>query len=228
MTRARTIWRVLTKKRGSPLWDGVVRGTGVVGLIALYPAARWPDVAAFAGFVCLTLALNGPLSPVLPAAYEPVLMVMGRVYSPVLVALLGILAILYIELLNYHLYRLALRHRRLDKFRESRLVSATVKLFKRSPFFCVWLAAWSPLPYWTVRLLAPIAGYPVGKYLVATFLGRGPRLWFFAALGGFVPISTAVLAVFTIVMVLVGVGGAAIVRRVRARRLSPQPAGAGL
>ena len=41
-------------------------------------------------------------------------------------------------------------------------------------------------------MLAPLAGYPVGRFLCATALGRFPRLWFFAALGT-LPIPPRVL-----------------------------------
>ena len=52
------------------------------------PAARRPS------FLGVTIFLNGPLAPLLPAAYEPVLMATGRVYLPLLVALVGIAGIL--------------------------------------------------------------------------------------------------------------------------------------
>ncbi len=210
---------VLLRRRGTPQWDGVLRATGLVALVALYPCWRWPETAGLVGFLCVTIFLNGPLSPLLPAAYEPVLMAAGRVYPPLLVALIGIAGILYVEFLNYHLYRSAVEHPRFEKARQSRLVRATVALFERSPFFSVWLCAWSPLPYWAVRFLAPLTGYPVSRYLWATFLGRMPRLYFFAAIGMVVPLSTQMLGMITVTMV-----GAAITvvahRRVRRREPS--------
>ena len=204
----------LVRRRGTPQWDAVVRGTGVVGLLALYPTVRWPWNAGLVGFLCVTIFVNGPLAPLLPATYEPVLMVTGRVYPPLLVALVGIAGTLYIEFLNYHLYRLALLHPRLESARNSKLVRKTLALFNKSPFFCVWLCAWSPLPYWVVRFLAPVAGYPVGRYLFATFLGRAPRLWFFAALGLFVPIPTPLLIGATVLMI----GFAVVIATLRHRR----------
>src|SRR2546422_7452777 len=51
-------------------------------LFRSYPAIRWPDVAVLAGFVCLTVFVSGPISMVLPAAFEPMLMVAGRLYHP--------------------------------------------------------------------------------------------------------------------------------------------------
>jgi uncharacterized membrane protein YdjX (TVP38/TMEM64 family) len=216
-----SVKEALLRKRGTPQWDAVLRGTGVIALLAIYPASRMPEVAALAGFVGVTLLLNGPLSPVLPAAYEPVLITMGRLHAPLLIALLGIAAILYVELLNYHLYRAVLLHERMHGFRGNRIVCATLRLFERAPFFCVWLCAWSPLPYWAVRFLAPMSGYPARRYLLATFLGRMPRLWFFAALGPFIPLSTGVLLIMTAVAI---VGGVLVVSYGRYRRGVAQPA----
>ena len=206
---------VVLKRRGTPQWDAVLRGTGVVALLALYPAVRWPDIAGLVGFLCVTIFVNGPLAPLLPATYEPVLMLVGRVYPPLLVAIVGVAGTLYVEFLNYHLYRAAILHPRLDKARSSTWVRRTVALFRRSPFLCVWLCAWSPLPYWAVRILAPLSNYPVRPYLLATFLGRAPRLWFFAALGLVLPIPTPLLLAVTVLMI--GLAGAiALLRRPRA------------
>jgi uncharacterized membrane protein YdjX (TVP38/TMEM64 family) len=207
----------LVRRRGTPQWDAVLRATGVIALLAIYPTLRWSPVAGIVGFLCVTIFVNGPLAPLLPATYEPVLMVAGRAYPPVLVAFVGIAGTLYIECINYYLYRAAILHPRLDRARNSKLVHKTVALFKRSPFFCVWLCAWSPLPYWAVRFLAPLAGYPVRPYLFATFLGRAPRLWFFAALGLVLPIPTWLLVSVTSVMI----AGAVLVATLRGSEAQP-------
>lgn len=195
----------LLQRWGTPQWDAILRATGIIGLVALYPVWHWPELGVLVGFLCVTILVNGPLSPLLPAAYEPVLMAAGRLYPPWLVALVGIAGILFVEYLNYHLYRAAVEHPRFEGARRSALVRTTVALFERSPFFCVWLCAWSPLPFWAVRFLAPLTRYPVGPYLWATFLGRTPRLFFFAAIGGIVPLSTRWLGMITVTMVAAGI-----------------------
>lgn len=186
----------------------------MIALLAIYPTTQWPDVAGMVGFLCVTIFVNGPLAPLLPATYEPILAATGRFYPPLLVALVGIAGTLYIEYINYYLYRAALIHPRLEGARTHpsvraasgfRLVRWTVGFFRRSPFFCVWLCAWSPLPYWAVRFLAPFTGYPVRPYLFATFLGRAPRLWAYAALGLILPIPTWLLLAAPVLMIAVGV-----------------------
>ena len=207
---------VLCRRRGTLQSDVFLRGSAGLALLAIYALLRWPAAGPLVGFFFVTVLLNGPLSPLLPAAYEPVLMVAGRVYAPSLIALVGVAGILAIEYLNYDLYRLAILHPHAGTVRQSRLVARTLALFERQPFFTVWLCAWSPLPYWAVRVLAPLAGYPVNRYLLATFLGRAPRLWFFAALGTVVPVSTQLLVMATVTMVAAALG--IVARRALARR----------
>jgi membrane protein YqaA with SNARE-associated domain len=214
-------WRVLTKRRGSPQWDIVIRTTGALAALAIWPTTVWPEVGELVGFALITIFVNGPLSPFLPATYEPLLMLMARSYAPVLVAFVGIMATLYIEYLNYHLYRAALLHPTLNGFRRKRLIRRVIVLFKRSPFLAVWLCAWSPLPYWVVRILAPLAKYPVGPYLLATFLGRFPRLWFFAAIGLVIPVPTGWLVGIATIMAGVGIAVAAHRRATRPAVAAP-------
>ena len=213
---------VLSRRRGSHEWDIVLRATGVLALLAIYPASRWPSVAGLLGFLCLTLFVSGPISMVLPAAFEPMLMVAGRLYPPLLVALVAVAGNLYMDYVNYHVYGAALRHPRLERARNSRVVQRLLVLFQRRPFFAVWLCAWSPIPYWIVSALAPLSRYSMAKYLFATFLGRAPRVWFFAALGLVVPVATQTLVTCAVAAVAVGVVIATYQRR-RAVAGSPSP-----
>lgn len=216
--------RCLVARHGTPAWDAVLRGTGVVALLAIYPTTRWPDVAGLVGFFCLTLFVSGPISVVVPAAFEPMLMVAGRAYPPLLVALVAVTGNLYMDYINYHLFGAAIQHPRLEKAKQSRLVQHTLTLFQRSPFFATWLCSWSPIPYWIVSTLAPLSRYSVRKYLFATLLGRGPRVWFFASLGAVIPVATQVLVTYVACAIAVGLAVVVWKRRTlahRARALAP-------
>src|SRR2546430_15768372 len=116
-----------------------------------------------------------------------------------------------------------MRHRRLEAARSSWVVRKTLALFQRSPFFAVWLCAWSPIPYWIVSVLAPMSQYSMRKYLFATFLGRAPRVWFFATLGHLIPVSTQVLVTCAVAAVRAGGGPA----RLMGRRALPRRGRAG-
>jgi uncharacterized membrane protein YdjX (TVP38/TMEM64 family) len=195
---AARVKRVLLRRYGDLVWDGVVRGSGVLALVGIAVVQLAPpSVVGLVGFLVVTIWVNGPIGVFLPATYEPILMLFGRLYPPVLIGVVGIAGTLYVEFLNYHLYRRILESSLFRSMRDTVVVRRIVPLFRRAPFFTVWLCAWSPLPYWAVRVLGPLAEYPVPRYLLATFLGRFPRLWFFAALGA-VPIPTRWLVGITL------------------------------
>ena len=194
----------LRRRRGDLVWDGVVRGSGIVAVLGIITTVlAGPQVGGLVGFSVVTVWVNGPLGIFMPATYEPILMIFGRLYPPVVIGLTGIVSVVYVEFLSYHLHAKILHSRKLDVLREHPVVQRLIPLFRRVPFFTVWLCSWSPLPYWSVRILAPLAGYSVRRYLLATFLGRFPRFWFFAALGG-LPIPSSV---FVPIMIL-AIGGA--------------------
>lgn len=186
-------WRFLTRARGNRLWDAVVRGTGALGLLGIGLVLLVPAAGPLVGFGIVTIWITGPLSPLFPVGYEPILMLFGRVYAPLLIAAVSMVVQLYVEFTNYHLHRKVLELDVTRRFRESRIVDRLRELFDRRPFFTVWLCSWSPVPYWVVRILGPLSGYPVKRYLAATVLGRFPKLWFFAALGTFWSVSDRLL-----------------------------------
>jgi len=197
---ARAWWRALfVTQHGNVSWDGVLRGTGVLALLGIPGALFLPiEFGGLAGFLLVSAWVNGPLGVLLPATYEPILMLFGRLYPPLLIGFVGILGVLYVEYLNYHLYSKLLHLEAFRVVRQSRAVSRVVRWFDRAPFFTVWLCSWSPLPYWTVRILGPLSHYPVRRYLAATFLGRFPRLWFFAALGTWWDVDLSILALVSV------------------------------
>ncbi len=193
MSRVATLLR---RRYGDLVWDGMVRGSGAAALLAIPLVLLHATTAPLVAFVLVTVWVNGPIAPFLPATYEPILMMYGRLYPPLLIGFLGILGTIYVEYLNYRLYRRILHSNALAGVRNSRAVRQLDSLFRRAPFFTVWLCSWSPLPYWAVRFLSPLTGFPASRHLLATFLGRFPRLWFFAALGVWWQVDLRWLALF--------------------------------
>lgn len=190
---ASRIWSFLTRPRGNRLWDGVVRGTGVLGLLGILLVTFVPGAGPLVGLGIYTIWISGPLSPFFPVGLEPVLMLFGRLYLPLLVAGVSTAAALYVEFFNFHLYDRLLRLQAARGFRESRLVRFLRRLFDGAPFLTVWVCSLTPLPFWAVRILAALSGYPLARYLGAAFLGRLPKYWFFAALGLYWRLSAPLL-----------------------------------
>ena len=160
-------------------------------------------------FILLTLWCHGPLSPFLPAAYEPLLLFYGQLHPPFVVAIIGALASAGAEYLNYHMYRAILGKASVERRVMSNAASRAVgALFARRPFLAVWICFASPLPDWAARVLASHARYSVRRYLGAVLAGRIPKFWFLAAAGMHWAPSTATIAaiaVGSVVLTLVGV-----------------------
>ena len=181
----------LTREVAPREWDTLLRASGLVALLGIVLAALVPvrQVSDLATFFSLSLFINGPYSPLTPIGFEPILMAYGKLYAPLLVAVVGLVAQLLVEYVNYRLYGAALRTELLRRARESSLTQRVLRWYRSAPFFTTVVVALTPLPYWTVRITAPLSDYPVRRHLSATAVGRLPRLWFYAALGTVLPLS---------------------------------------
>lgn len=189
-------WRELAMRPvAATEWDGLLRSSGAIGILAIL-LVQWSQletVRDLAVFFSLTLFVNGPYSPLLPFGFEPILLTFGQLYPPLLVAVLGVVAQVLVELINFRLYHAALRTDMMSRARESRMVRTTIKWFAVQPFLTTFVCALTPIPFWIVRIAAPLAGYSLPKYLTAMALGRLPRLWFYAALGSVLPFDGSVI-----------------------------------
>lgn len=171
------------RRLGSATWGGVLRGTGAIALAAAALVLWVPVGTTLVAFVLLTLVCHGPLSPFLPATFEPILLLYGQLYPPLLIALVAAVASAAAEYLNYHLYRGLLRCDSFDRVMRSRTARLVGNVFARQPFLAIWICAWSPLPDWAARILASHARYSVPRYLLAFVVGRIPKFWLLATVG---------------------------------------------
>lgn len=208
---------LLTRRIGSPTADRVLWGSAIAAVIVLVLALAAPELAPLVLFLLLTIWTNGPYSPVLPATYEPIIMLFGKLYPPLLIGLVATTGTIYVEYLNYWLYA-AGADRLPDRIRASPMLARIERWYARAPFATVVVAAFTPLPYWLVRVLSALTRYPVRRHLVATAIGRFPRLWFFAAIATplGIPTSWLVLASVVVLGVMVLIAGVRALRRPRA------------
>ena len=185
--------RALQRPRGTAETTAVLRVTGLLALLALPAVVYLPGAAGLTVFVLLTIWVNGPLSPFLPVAYEPLLVIFGQQYLPLLIAALGTMGTLFVEYINYRLHSQLLKTSAMKRLVGGRGVQWVAALFARRPALTVWLCAWAPLPYWPVRILSPLTGLRVGPHLLATMLGRFPLYLLVASVGGQLNLSMPLL-----------------------------------
>jgi membrane protein YqaA with SNARE-associated domain len=218
-----TVARALLTRRGTPAWDGLIRMSGGIALVGIPLVLLLPATGALVAFALASVWVHGPASPFLPATYEPILFAYGQLYPAVLVALIGTAANLVAEYLNYQLYKELMARRALDRLTTHPKVLKLVGLFNRRPFLTTWFISWSPLPDWTIRILAPLARYPVGMWLTAMGLGRFPRYWALAYLGTWLDLDWDILVWLAVLPACAGAIGLARAAYRRRRAVIPSP-----
>ena len=159
-----------------------------------------------AAFLLLAVVVHGPLSPLLPTAFETTLLYYVRFYPAWLLALVGTLGASLAEAVNYWLVDRVAELPNLAALTTRRVIRWSIGAFLRAPFWTTVIVIFSPIPDSAVRILAPLGRYPLPKFLAAVALGRFPRLLLIAGFGVLVPIPAWVLLGAGLVLVLVGLG----------------------
>lgn len=198
-------------------WDQLLYCCGGAALMSVTVWWLFPGSEELAVFAWLMFLTSGPFSTFLPSASEPILLAFGKLYPPLLLALLGVAAIALVEWLNYRVFGAVLLARRMEKVRAARVTRWVMRWFEIQPFGTVVIAAMTPIPFWLARCCAVISRYPMPRFIVATAVGRFPRIWLIAAAGTLLPVSST--AILTVGGVLVLVAGAAEASRRRAARV---------
>lgn len=130
----RSLAVAMVRRRGSRTDDLMVRAVGALVLLGIVLSLLDPTAAALTPFVLYTMLTNGPYSAVLPGAYEPVLLLYGQFFPPLLIAVVGTVATVFIEWVNYHLYGRARDTGIGRNLTSSRQVQRITRLFARLPF----------------------------------------------------------------------------------------------
>lgn len=134
-------------------------------------------------FVLIAVFVHGPLSPLLPTAFEATLLYYARYYPAWLLAVVGTLGASLAEAVNYRLVDWAAARPALAGLWQRRSVRWSIAAFLRAPFWTTVLVIFSPIPDSAVRILAPLGHYPLPQFLAAVAVGRFPRLLIIAGVG---------------------------------------------
>ena len=184
---------LLTKRRGDRRWDVLIRAAGTVALLGIPTVVIFPRLVPLVWLAVLAIPANSPLSPILPTAFEPLIMEAAKYEKAIWVTLVALTTYLYMEYLNWRLYSWVLNREVFARFKEHRWVRKSTRQFARSPFATVVFFAVSPLPFWVIRIVAIYHHYPLRSFMGATAIGRFPRLFAYAWLGELLRIPTVVL-----------------------------------
>jgi uncharacterized membrane protein YdjX (TVP38/TMEM64 family) len=183
-----------------------LRATGLVALLGVPVLVLFPNSATLVWLAVLSLPANSALSPLLPTAFEPLIMEAAK-WEPVLsVTLVATAAYMYMEYVNWYVYAWVLGWERLAELRSRPSVRWGIRLFGRSPFWMVVVFAFTPLPFFIARALAILYRYPLPRFLLATLVGRAPRFLIYAWFGDALHVPTWILVtvIFGTAAVVIG------------------------
>jgi membrane protein YqaA with SNARE-associated domain len=190
------------------------RATAGTALLGIPIAVLVPGSIPLVWLAVVSLPANSPLSPIVPTAFEPLIMEAAKHQSVWAVSLVATGMYLYSEYINWHVYAWVLSWSRLRGLQDRRSVRWGLEHFARAPFTTTVVFAITPLPFWVVRSLAVLNRFSLPRFLAATAVGRLPRFVFYAWLGD-------VLQVPTVLLLAVIVGTSAIVIAGRLARRQP-------
>jgi membrane protein YqaA with SNARE-associated domain len=194
-------------------WDLMMYCCGAAALMTLLACWLHPPCTELAVFTWLMFFTSGPASTFLPSASEPILMAFGKLYPPTALAALGVGGIALVEWVNYRVFGAVMHTDPLARVRCARFTRRITAWFAAQPFATTAVAALTPIPFWIVRICGVLAKYPMRRFILATVIGRFPRIWLFAFLGTALPFSSSAILLGGGVAVLVAVVVAASRRR---------------
>lgn len=134
--------------------------------------------------------------------HEPILLYFGKFYSPLTVAVVGIIGTVMTEAINYSVFKYITDTNLFQKIRHKKAVNKVIELFRKSPFLAIWIAGLTPIPFYPFRFLVVLARYPILKYLLAVFLSRTPRFYLLAYLGHAIKFPDYLLIIFFVILIL--------------------------
>lgn len=137
--------------------------------------------------------------------HEPVFLYFSKFYAPLLVTIVSLSSTVLTEWLNYSTFQFIVDLKSFHRIRYSGLVQKLIESFNRYPFICLWVAGFTPIPFYPLRFLVVLAKYPVQKYLLAIFLSRGPRFFLLAAFGHAFQIPDSLLALLFLTLIMIAV-----------------------
>jgi uncharacterized membrane protein YdjX (TVP38/TMEM64 family) len=164
------------------------------------------------------VGMLGAMAVALPI--EPATLLVAKVAAPWMVATTATAAAVLLAVVDYAFVRRAFRTRLLEAVRQKPLFTRAERWAKVAPFLTTAAFAGLPIPFLIVRVLVPVSGYPLARYVAAVALGRFARFYVVAAFGTawarYLP--TNLLVAVMVAIVVVAVASAALHRWRAGRR----------
>src|SRR5690349_5153747 len=180
-------------------------------LLALAGARLWPAWARLHLLIPYTFLGNS----LAPLPYDGAVVYLGGRYPLWLIVTVAVLATLLIEAWNMQLLSRMLARDGTLAFRSHRITQWSLRWYRKAPFWSLVATCVLPVvPHYPMRFLAVLAEYPLWKYELSVFLGRGARYAALAGLGLALPIPGHWIVLVSLAALALGVRGAKRMNRV--------------
>lgn len=118
-----------------------------------------------------------------PLPTPPVILYIGKIYSPLIIAIVGGIASSLGCLLDYIIIGRASDTKYFSKYKQSKFIIKSKQYFKTNGFMTLMFFALTPFPFEPVKVLAILSNYNVILYAVAISISRGLRYYIVASMG---------------------------------------------
>lgn len=146
-----------------------ILGVLLVGLFF----GEWWHVAGYVWYL-----LPGTFVP-----QEPSVIYAGTIYHPGFVVLIFCLATTTAAIVDYFTVKKVLAVRKFDSLKKTSFYQSSIRCFYWRPWWTIAVFAFSPLPFFPIRILALSSNYSAFRYVSANVVGRAPR-YYLLAIGG--------------------------------------------
>jgi len=134
--------------------------------------------------------------------HEPILLYFGKFYTPLTIAFVAVAGTVLTEILNYSVFKFITDLKLFEKIKHKKAVNKIITLFYKAPFLALWIAGFTPVPFYPFRFLVVMARYPLPKYILAVFLSRTPRFFILGWFGHAVKIPDSMLIGLFVVLII--------------------------
>jgi len=160
----------------------------------------WRSNPKYAGMV-IYFFYTIPANSFLSLPHEPAVLYYAKMYSPLLLAILGGIATCLACFIDYEVLTPIFRLKKVSKIKETYFYKKSIHYFNKLPFVTIAVVGFSPIPFYPVRILAISSGYSMRKYMLSVFIGRAPRYYILAKFGQILNIPNWIIILIFVVMI---------------------------
>lgn len=190
----------MTSSRAGRAWKVTLAFNGTLALASLVVFVFLPEFRDHVLFVLVTMPSEFLVTFV---QHEPIILYFAKYHGIHTVVALSILGTIAMEVVNYSSAATFTEFRWMQGLLSHTSVRKAKEGFNRAPFMVIVIAALTPVPFFPFRFLAPLSGYPIGRYILALSVGRVPRFYLLALLGEALHIRNDILiGIFVVCLIL--------------------------